>query len=625
MPEDVPPGLTPFVFSDPLGKRWPRLRTFLLITGVLFFFGAVLFVETLFIAPRMTAPFSLRLLKGQLKSLQKQNPAVQSSTPNSLLWQKFEATKQATKKLAKQTMVGSPSATPARPRRKAPDNEVRLAFYTNGDPYSYSSLEQHASQITHVCPEWMSMVNGIGDLQIDADARVSKLAQSKGIELMPLLTNRVGDTWQPEAVENVAHGPPERQEKFIANVLVVLRNAKAAGVVIDWEQLDPTYKKDFTELLEKFANALHRDGRQLWLIVSPGQEIDYIDFDELSPYIDRFVAMLFDETSDVDAPGPLASRMWFEGWLHVLMEDSDPRQWIIALGSYGYDWVIGGKKAELISFPEAMSRASSAGSESTEVSAPGYNAYFYYEDNDVEHAVWFLDVVTFLNELREVRKQKAGGIALYRLGTEDRAIWDALNTSSDFKFDASTRSLLDELRADGMRSMTVDQDGYLTATYTKFPEFPTLYHQGAGDAHEVALTFDDGPDPEWTPKILDILKAAKVKAAFFLVGVNAERYPNLVRRIVDEGHEIGNHTYYHPNLALCWPEHVRLELNATQLLIQTLTGRSTTLFRPPYAADTHPSKISELTPVEFAQELGYLVVLENIDPQDWARPGADVI
>jgi hypothetical protein len=134
MPEDVPPGLTPFVFSDPLGKRWPRLRIVLLITGVLVFFATVLFVETLFIAPRMTAPFSLRQLKGQLKSLQKQNPAVQSSTPNSLLWQKFQATKQATKKIARQTVVGSPSATPARSRRKPPENEVRLAFYTNGDP-----------------------------------------------------------------------------------------------------------------------------------------------------------------------------------------------------------------------------------------------------------------------------------------------------------------------------------------------------------------------------------------------------------------------------------------------------------------------------------------------------------
>jgi cellulose synthase/poly-beta-1,6-N-acetylglucosamine synthase-like glycosyltransferase/peptidoglycan/xylan/chitin deacetylase (PgdA/CDA1 family)/spore germination protein YaaH len=647
MPEDIPPGVTPFVFSDPRGKRWPRLRLFLLITAVITFFATVLFVQTLFVAPRMAVPFSLRQLKGQLKSLAKINPAGQPPSATSLLWEKFKATRQAAKKIAAPAVSSTPLVHPtqARPRHKAPDNEVRLAFYTNGDPYSYSSLEQHAAQITHVCPEWMSMVNGVGDLQIDPDVRIPKLAQSRGIAVMPLLTNLVGDTWQPEAVENVAHGPPERQENFIRHVLAVLRDAKASGVVVDWEQLDPAYKKDFTALIEKFADSLHNEGRQLWLCVSPGQELDYIDFDELSDHIDRFVALLFDETSDVDPPGPLASRMWFEGWLHVLLEDTDPQQWIIALGSYGYDWTIGGKKAELISFPEAMSRASNAEITSAAVSAPGYNPYFYYEDNDKEHAVWFLDVVTFLNEVREVRKQKAGGIALYRLGTEDTAIWDALTVPPDFRFDSTTRSLLqvlrgtdtitdvgegeivtvDQTRADGMRTLATDQDNYLTAEYTKFPEFPTLYHQGAGGPHEVALTFDDGPDPEWTPKILDILKAAHVRAAFFLVGVNAERYPNLVRRIVDEGHEIGNHTYYHPNLALCWPEHIRIELNATQLLIQSLTGRATTLFRPPYAADTQPSRLSELAPLQIAQDQDYLVVLENIDPQDWAKPGADVI
>src|SRR5213596_2540451 len=379
MPEDVPPGLTPFVFSDPLGKRWPRLRTFLLITGVLVFFATVLFVETLFIAPRMTAPFSLRQLKGQLKSLQKQNPAVQSSTPNSLLWQKFEATKQATKKLAKQTMAVSSSATPTRPRRKAPNNEVRLAFYTNGDPYSYASLEQHASQITHLCPEWMTVINGMGELQIDADPRLPKLAANKGIALMPLLTNLVGDTWQPEATENLAHGPAERQDRFIQRVLAVLRDAKASGVVVDWEQIDPAYKKDIASFIDKFADALHDDGRELWLCVQPGQELDYIDFQNLADNVDRFVALLFDETSDIDPPGPLGSRSWFEGWLHVLLEDSDTKQWIIALGSYGYDWTIGGKKAEPISFSESMSRANNAEIQGAEVSGPSYNPYFYFE------------------------------------------------------------------------------------------------------------------------------------------------------------------------------------------------------------------------------------------------------
>jgi len=640
--QEIPPGaLTPFVFSDPAGKRWPRLRLILLVFGVLAFLGTVLFVQTLFVAPQMRVPFSLRQLKGQLKALQKANPAGQA-VPSSLLWQKFGAAKLAAKKLAGATPAPVPAA---KPRKKAPPNEVRLAFYTNGDPYSYSSLEEHASLITHLCPEWITVVNGLGDIQIDSDIRLPKFCANKGIKLMPLLTNLVGDTWQPEAIENLAHGPADRQERFFAKVVAALRDAKAAGVVIDWEQIDPVYKKDVTTFIDKFCDALHNDDKELWLTVQPGQELEYIDFEELSDNVDRFVASLFDETSDIDPPGPLGSRPWFEGWLHVLTEETDTKQWIITLGSYGYDWTIGGRKAELISFPEAMSRAYNAEVESAEVSGPSYNPYFYFEDNDKEHAVWFLDVATFLNQLREVRGQKAGGFALYRLGTEDPAIWDALAVSPDFKIDNQTREALevlrgtdtitdvgegeivtvDESRADGMRTLAVDAEGYLTAKYTKFPEFPTLYHQGAGGEHQVAITFDDGPDPQWTPKILDILKAANAKAAFFLVGVNAEKYPGLVRRIVNEGHEIGNHTYYHPNLALAWPEHVRLELNATQLLIETITGRATTLFRPPYAADTQPSQMSELMPLQIAQELSYLVVLENIDPQDWAKPGADII
>src|SRR6478672_5420297 len=179
-----------FVFSDPAGKRWPRLRLGLLIAGIAIFLGAVWFVETLFVAPQLSLPFSLRQLKGQLKALQKVNPAGPQSV-NLALWQKFAATRLAGKK-PKAPVAPTP---PAHPRKKLPSNEVRLAFYANGDPYSYTSLEQHAGQITHVCPEWMAMASGGSDLQIDADSRVSKLAASRGIALMPLLTNLVGDTW----------------------------------------------------------------------------------------------------------------------------------------------------------------------------------------------------------------------------------------------------------------------------------------------------------------------------------------------------------------------------------------------------------------------------------------------
>ncbi|HSS16063.1 MAG TPA: hypothetical protein VLQ29_03675, partial [Candidatus Dormibacteraeota bacterium] len=209
MQEFPPEEVTPFVFSDPTGKRWPRLRLILLIAGVLFFLGTVVFVQTLFVTPKMNVPFSLRQLKGQLKALQKQNPADQLSA-SSLLWRKFAEARQAARKLA-----GAAPAPSPRPRKKSPNNEVRLAFYANGDPYSYASLEQHAAQITHLCPEWMTVINGLGDLQIDGDTRLSKLTASKGIALLPLLTNLVGDTWEPEAIENLAHGPAQRQDLFI--------------------------------------------------------------------------------------------------------------------------------------------------------------------------------------------------------------------------------------------------------------------------------------------------------------------------------------------------------------------------------------------------------------------------
>src|SRR6266849_3719318 len=119
MAEFPPEQVTPFVFSDPSGKRWPRLRLILLTGGVMFFIALVLFVQTLFVAPKMNVPFSLRQLKGQLRALQKQNPAGPAAA-SSLLWQKFGEAKQAAKKLAGAT----PPPPQTKSRKKAPPDEV---------------------------------------------------------------------------------------------------------------------------------------------------------------------------------------------------------------------------------------------------------------------------------------------------------------------------------------------------------------------------------------------------------------------------------------------------------------------------------------------------------------------
>src|SRR6202012_1843753 len=119
------------------------------------------------------------------------------------------------------------------------------------------------------------------------------------------------------------------------------------------------------------------------------------------------------------------------------------------------------------------------------------------------------------------------------------------------------------------------------------------------------------------PKIRHILKAKHVPATFFVIGANMEAHPGLVQRILAEGHEIGNHTYTHPNLADTPLAAVRLELNATQRLFEALTGRSLRLLRPPYLGDAEPSDADEIVPIEEAQKLGYVTIGTHVDTLDW--------
>lgn len=174
---------------------------------------------------------------------------------------------------------------------------------------------------------------------------------------------------------------------------------------------------------------------------------------------------------------------------------------------------------------------------------------------------------------------------------------------------------------DGWRNLDVDPaTGFINNE--EFVSTPSSYVIERGGDHPglIALTFDDGPDLRWTPAILDILKQEKVAATFFIIGKNGQAYPNLLRRIVNEGHEIGNHTFTHPNLGEVPGSLTELELNATQRLIESETGRSTVLFRPPYFGDAEADKPQEVEPALIAQQLGYLMVGVRIDPDDWRLP-----
>ncbi|MGW4022997.1 polysaccharide deacetylase family protein [Streptomyces sp. NPDC005009] len=143
--------------------------------------------------------------------------------------------------------------------------------------------------------------------------------------------------------------------------------------------------------------------------------------------------------------------------------------------------------------------------------------------------------------------------------------------------------------------------------------------------HRLVLTFDDGPDPTWTPKVLDVLKKHDAHAVFFVTGTMASRYPDLVQRMVDEGHEVGLHTFNHPDLALQSKKRIDWELSQNQLAITGAAGIRTSLFRPPYSSYAEAMDNESWPVTEYIGSRGYLTIVNNTDSEDWKRPGVDEI
>ncbi|WP_079061776.1 bifunctional polysaccharide deacetylase/glycosyltransferase family 2 protein [Streptomyces griseoruber] len=139
--------------------------------------------------------------------------------------------------------------------------------------------------------------------------------------------------------------------------------------------------------------------------------------------------------------------------------------------------------------------------------------------------------------------------------------------------------------------------------------------------HRIVLTFDDGPDPKWTPEVLDVLKKHHAHAVFFITGTMASRYPDLVQRMVDEGHEIGLHTFNHPDLSYQSKRRIDWELTQNQLALEGAAGIRTSLFRPPYSSSADALDNASWPVTRYVGSRGYLTVLTTADSEDWRRPG----
>ncbi len=626
------------IFYDALRVRWRRTRRALEIAGALLTVLLVYFFVTIAISVDLPAGLLPDTKPGYhaLKTKKKPLPVREG----------------------RHRRVANIGAVPAS------YDPLRAAFFVSWDPNSLASLKKHYREIDLLIPEQLHAVTPDGALTIvdyehgqnrvkasPAEAVVllkeDKLHQwmkslNPPLELpmMGLLNNYDGLQWRVEEMVKMLANPDARQN-LVRDVVDFAVQSHESGIVVDFEEVPDTSQAHFRQFASELGPALHSVGLKL-MIALPARD-DAYDYAFFAKQADAIMLMNYDEHWLTSPPGPIASQDWYVENLRQVLEDVPARKIIVAVGNYAYDWSEAAKKAnepaQSLTIQEALLHAYESETQVEFDSASLNPHYSYYDEHNHVHQVWMLDAVTAYNELRATERLGVQGTALWRLGSADTSIWPIWDATRP---DDTVRQKLADLPPGpdlildgdgdvwhfidtpkrGQRSFTYDAASDLI-TEEKYDAYPLSYHidQIGAAKKKLALTFDDGPDPTWTPKILDILKQKNVPATFFVIGLDANQWPQLLRREYAEGHEIGNHTYTHPD----WESpnltqtEIRWQLNLTERLIESVVGAKSLLFRPPYGIDHQPEFAEEVARLPLAQDMGYIIIGQKVDPHDWSQ------
>jgi cellulose synthase/poly-beta-1,6-N-acetylglucosamine synthase-like glycosyltransferase/peptidoglycan/xylan/chitin deacetylase (PgdA/CDA1 family)/spore germination protein YaaH len=537
---------------------------------------------------------------------------------------------------------------------------MQAAFYVAWDAGSFASLKQNYQHLDLLFPEWLHVLTPDGRVMAvnsdyklfpilsggtltQPDDKVMPFLQTANseVEVLPLVNNF--DPVAKEWLTNIGDflSDPKSRQIFHSQINQLMASDKYGGITIDFEEIPFSAQPGFRQLIADLWADFHPRGLKLYVNV-PVDDKDY-DYKFFSDHVDGLILMNYDEHQSSGGPGPVASQEWFTKNLRDAVKVVPPAKLVCAIGAYGYDWALEVdkrgrtgkvKNVRTVSAQEAW-LTSSESEEPVQLDPNELNAHIaFMEEDNLRHEVWFLDSITAYNQMKAASALGVNAFALWRLGSEDRALWRIWENPNipDFKdqladvppgqdvdLEGSGEILHIEQRPEhGTRSVTVDADTGLinSETFSKLPK-PYQIAQYGSKPKKIAITFDDGPDPKFTPQILDILKAENVKATFFLIGVQAEKYSDVTHRVYDEGHEIGNHTFTHPDISSIGQRYMNVELNLTELLFASMLGVKPVYFRPPYSVDQEPDTADQVRPLEAVQSRGYITVGDKIDPNDW--------
>ncbi len=633
------------VFYDPLQARWRRIRRVVDAAALAFSLLVVFFIYS---ALRSEPLPDLSWLS--------------EKKPYHALKENEKAKAREKRRLATLARAGHRHQSRKAPSQLKLNSEqgVRAAFYVSWDAASFSSLREYARQIDLLFPTWLQVLGADGHLQasdpetnamfdvvqgqtvrhIDDKVMQFLKAENTDMEVFPVVQNFDGADFVP-GISDFLNNPVARAN-FRRQIGIYLASDHYRGLMVDFESFPKKGQPGYVALLNELSSDLHAKGMKLYVSVQVRNQ-DY-DYKAIASAVDGVVIMNYDEHFPGGTPGPVASQDWFTDNLDSAVEEIPKEKLICAIGNYGYDWferpktkkdkLPPGEADKSVSVQEAWIGARDS-EEDVDFDDDALNPHFSYRDDDnVRHDVWFLDAVTALNQMRAAQTLGIQTFALWRLGAEDRSLWrvwdmpgeanasDRLKDvppGQDVDMEGSGEILHIEARpTDGERELSIDkQTGLIDGeTFKSLPE-PYRVARYGFSKNQLAMTFDDGPDPEWTPKILDVLNREHVPGTFFLIGIQAEKFSSLTKRIYREGHEIGNHTFTHPDISSIGSGYMKVELNLTERLFASRLGVRAMLFRPPYSVDAEPDTEDEVKPLELTQSMGYITIGNKIDTRDW--------
>ena len=525
----------------------------------------------------------------------------------------------------------------------------RYAFYVNWDKNSFLSLRASAKHLDGLMPEWLHLSGETGEVDLD-DERDQQTVNAwisinaPHLQVLPVLNNfdPQSDTWKGEAVGRLLRSPAARAQ-LIRNLKNYLAKGGYAGVVIDFKEVPTADQPLMVDFLRELKTVLVADKRQV-LSVLPAYE-NPAHFEALVDSVDRLILLAYDQHAAHEQAGPIASQVWFESVLDARFAKVNGHKLIVAIGSYAIDWN-SAEHGKIISIRETWDLLHRSNSRLM-FDGTALNPTFAYGDKqqNAAHTVWMLDGVTMYNQMAAALAMNPGGLAVWRLGTEDPTIW-----ASFAKGQAPNDAALDGLKEldpgtmvtytgkgevlrfnnlarTGRRDIThLSKHNLITdQTIASVPQPMMISRHGFSREKIVALTFDDGPSRRYTPPILDILKQKGAKGSFFVLGSAAALEPEILKRVYAEGHDIGNHTFTHPDLSEIPSAQLDLELNATQRVLESKLGIRSVLFRPPFVKDIEPQTQQQARTLQASAALGYITIGQRIDPLDWGRPGVDEI